>query len=67
MIPGHDWQNAEIHVTCLPVELVPQLPPCRKNGDHVAADDAVIQVILGKASECPGQVSERDEAKVVGN
>jgi RHS repeat-associated protein len=38
VVPGQDWWNAEVHVTCLPVKVAPELPPCRQDGDHVAAE-----------------------------
>ena len=64
MISGDDRRNAEVYVTCLSVELVPQLPSCRKHRDHVAADDAAI---CGNVSERPRQVAERDIAEIIGN
>ena len=64
MISGDDRRNAEVNVTRLSVELVPQPPSCRKHRDHVAADDAAI---CGDVSERPRQVTERDIAEIIGN
>jgi hypothetical protein len=64
MISGHDWRNSEIYVTCLPVELVPQLPSSREHRDHVTADDAVI---TGNASKYHSQVTKGDITEVVDN
>lgn len=64
VVAGRDCLDANVHVTCLPVKLVPQLPPRGKNCDHVAADDAVV---LSSVAERPRYVRERDVAKVVSN
>jgi hypothetical protein len=64
VIPGDDRRNAEVYVTGLPVELVPQLPSCREHRDHVAADDTEIS---GNVSERLCQVAERDLAEIIGN
>ena len=64
MIPGHDWRDAEVYVTRLPVKLMPQLPPRRKHRDHVAADDTEFFCNISERSR---QVCERDIAEIVGD
>jgi hypothetical protein len=49
-ISGDNRRNAEVYVTRLSVELVPEPPPCRKHRNHVAADDAAI---CGNVPESP--------------
>jgi hypothetical protein len=31
IISGHDWRNAEVYVTCLPAELMPNCVPAAGN------------------------------------
>jgi hypothetical protein len=64
MISGDDRRNAEVYVTGLPVELVPQPPSCRKHRNHVATDDPAL---CGNVSQRPCQVTERDIAEIIGN
>jgi hypothetical protein len=63
-IPGDDRRDAEVYVTGLPVELVPQLPSRPENRDHMAADDTEIR---GNVPERSRQVAERDITEIIGD